>query len=564
MQSKTAIIVLMIALLFSFSCVDEKYDLGNINGDMNLFQYAQIPIGATKNINLDDLFKGIEEIKANKQGRYYALYASSATIHLPDESEIKINPVNVKFDTPLQITNQDGITPIDMESTTTDVTEFELDYTEDSSLKELYEADLNTENGYSNVEVDILFQGLQVRSGEATAEIKVVLPKTFKLEQNNIFLTTIDLAKTNEAYYNLLLNRIGKSDDPEDPSLCSAENTTTIKIKQGADIWINNPKVIITLKIDDIHFNTVYGKFDIHKDAQTDINLSNFYDFMDDDPDNRFSFEEPRLFVTTNSNIGTKLNASLRFTTYKNGYEQMTTMADVIIPPTQQPFTFKKNNFGFGPVPLPGWGGISEQPWESEFELAEMLEGMPGNMEAAIETYITPQECDPQTSFLTKDLDMIVDYHFEIPFILANDFRMVFKDTLRDVFADEDLRKTLFTENVNSSVKDSIIFYGEVKTSIPLNLTMKLIPLDESYSEITGVNLGEQSISPSPDGITVKESTVQFILNRSDYSAMRNAVHFKALFIADTDEKSNVSITNKQTIKAELKMKKWGGITITQ
>jgi len=570
MRSKIIFSLLCTIWLFQ-GCVDDKYDLSNINTDMTVFQNViTLPLGQTAGSSMSKLFfDGIDEIVAdpNNDGMYIATYSVETHIPLPDINEIIPDPVNLSF------INSFGNIPggfYDRKFSSEPVTtedQFELTFDENSALKEFNHAEFDMSGDFSVVKVEINVNGITVRnSGEASVNMDVEFPYDFAFEGEGIsgrkFTTEIDLTGLRTKYHQFKIAKTGK---PDADGTFTVFNTTTLTINAGTDIdFAPNANITTTIHIDDMRFTIVYGRFEVDDEEVSSIDMSDFYNYIDEDDRNSFSFTEPYVAMNIISNVGIEINAGIEFKPQKNdayikneqGRELSGATTFPLASATEQ-YAQVENNIAFGPIPK----SIPQTEWKpvNGDNLDVMLKKMPTSMWLNSTGKATPEMCDPETTFLAQNSKVTLSYNFKIPFKLESDFFMAMRDTLTDAL-DKDTGKMLFTENENPKVEDKIVLFGTVESSIPLQMDMKLSALDEDNNDLL-VNLGVQRINPGTLN-NMTESTFEIEISRDQYDDMRKARHFKIVYSASSNnEMRDIPITDEATLKLYLKAKKWGGIT---
>jgi len=570
MRSKFIFSLLCSILLFQ-GCVDDKYDLSNINTDITVFQNViTLPLGHTAGSSMGELFfDGVDEIAPdpNNAGMYVAIYSVETQIPLPDINEIIPDPVDLTFindfglDNNMFPSNQDVTAP----KTTED--QFELTFAEDSALKEFNHAWFDTSGNFSTVDVEINVNGITVNnSGEAWVDMDVEFSGDFAFEgegiSGQIFKTKIDLTGSRTKYHNF---KIAKAGVPDADGIFTVYNTTVLTIKAGTDIYFApNANITTTIHIDDMRFTIVYGRFEVNEEEISSIDMSNFYDYVDEDDRNCFSFTEPYIVTNIVSNVGINIDASILFKPQKNndyisGIEGSTAFP---LDAATNSETTNESNIAFGPIMQESRNLPKNTDWRDVQgnNLDVVLKQMPTSLWLNSTGKATPESCDPRTTFLAQNSKVTLSYDFKIPFKLERDFFMAMRDTLKDAL-DKDTGKMLFTANENPTVEDKIMLFGTVESSIPLQMEMKLSALDEDNNDIL-VDLGVQFIKPGKlDNIV--ESEFEIEISRDQYDAMRKARHFKAVYSASSNnDMRNIPVTDEAMLKLYLKAKKWGGITI--
>ena len=570
MRSKFIFSLLCTLLIFQ-GCVDDKYDLSNINTDVTLFQDSiSLPLGSTKGNNMKELFfDGIEEITADPEtGVYIATYSVEAHIPLPDINEIVPDPVSLSFTNDFDLGSIvfPNIQDVRVPRTTED--QFELIFDKDSALKEFNHAWFDTSEDFSTVDIEIQVNGITVNNnGNASVDMSVEFPGDFAFElggqlSDNTFKTLIDLSLNGQTYNHHF--KIAKAGEPDTDGTFTVYNTTILEISAGTDIYFApDANITTTVHVDNMRFTIVYGRFEVNEQETSSMGMSDFYDYIDDAPDNCFSFIEPYIVTNITSNVGIKINAGIEFKPQKNGIDVQGIEGSTAfnLPAASDSETTKESNIAFGPIEQPSKNLPQNTVWSDVQgdNLDVILKHMPTSVWLNSTGKATPEMCDPKTTFLAQNSKVTLSYDFKIPFKLEDDFKIAMRDTLKDAL-DKDTAKMLFSANKNLAVKDSIVLFGTVESSIPLHFDMTLYPLDENNNRVNA-HLGSQKIKPG-NGTDKVSSLIEIAIDRSEYEEMRKAVHFEAVYIAESGQEiRNIPITDDATLKLNLRVKKWGGIT---
>ena len=576
----------LLCTLFIFQgCVDDKYDLSEISGEITLFQDSiMMPLGhsAGTGSNMGNLFfKGIEAITVREDGVYFAVYYPEESIFpMPSVEELMLN-----FDDGVELKSSLGLTSQEV------ATNIEIPFNQSGEFTGSIYGDILTrldsaffDTGYnlSVVNIDVTFDGLSINNGETpTADINIVFPESFGFKNlpDNKFSTTINLTENGKTYNNRInLSKVGA---PDASNKYAISSTTTLKINAGTQISVSSDaSVSIKISFNDLQLAVVYGKFDINdRQNTTMIEVKDFYNYLDEDDESSFAFAEPYLVMETVTNTGFPLDIDLTFRPRKinKTLSLMATSKVPILPvksPILSPLNENESKFGFGPKVQENWLDMTRKslaeisdhlkirPKDSLWikmvgtPLNDMLKAMPDSMR--IESVGNVADSDEPT-FLTRETRLDMNYRFIIPFILDNGFKIAMKDTLRDIF-DKDTRKMLFTGNPEA--KDSVVLYGTVESGIPLKFDLKISPLNDDDQKV-GIVFPSTIIHPGNiNGDNQKTiSDFAYVIGPDDYDKMRNVAHFEATYIATNEEISNMRITDRDKLYMTLKVKKWGGIT---
>ena len=569
MRSRFIFSLLCTFLIFQ-GCVDDRYDLGNINTDVTLFQDSiSLKLGQSKGSNMSDLFfNGIDEISIDENGMFLATYVIESDFPLPNINDIQPNPVNLYSNYALNIL-PNGDVNSDIQLSIENSNEFSFSFPYGSPLEELDHATFDTNANYSTVNIDISVNELSVYGGNATADVTLEFPASLGFDglPNNQISIPIDLTENTRSYNSQL--KLNRADAPDQSGRYTVNNSILLNIKEGAYIYATpNASISIIISINNIRFITAYGKFKIDDSKMVSIKIADLYKYVDEDDNNQFSVTEPYVLMKTESNVGFPINMNVSFIPFKNNepirladrwHSPLTANSQILLHPSESPTSSPKiNNFAFGPVIQPEW----ESEWEEMIgdPLNLILKEMPDSLLINARG-ITFENDNTEKMFLTVNSRMDMEYRLIIPFKMEHDFHVTLKDTLMDVL-DKDVRDMLFKANQNPTVKDSIVLFGTVESGIPLHFEMNIYPLDENMNRIN-VDLGKQEIDAGRED-RMEESPFELSIRQDDYEAMRNAEHFEVVYLAKSDQLiRNTPITENSLLKINMKVKKWGGITFS-
>ena len=147
-----------------------------------------------------------------------------------------------------------------------------------------------------------------------------------------------------------------------------------------------------------------------------------------------------------------------------------------------------------------------------------------------------------------------VGYDIEMPLAPKSDFVAAFTEKMTDIF-DQQIIDAIFSSG-------SVSINAAVTNSFPFQFVTTLVVLDAENKEI-GVDLGTDiAISCNADG-SISTSELKFNITASDMEKMKNAKHLEVRLSAQgTKLTSGMNITDTQTLKLKLSIKKTGGINV--
>lgn len=539
-------------LILGAGCVDDTYDLNNgISTDISLGgDSLYLPLGETDSLRLSKFIddQHISEIVL-ENGAYYIVYSDTLKASVPSPDDYKINDLQVLSDISLpeglSATN-DIPYPSDVSFALTPVQEnFSLNLS--SHIERLDSALLDISGAYSQLVVDVSFQNLRLVQGDAAVNFEIQFPKELKVYDpitgselvNAIYSKSLSLSQSSYRL-NFKVKRITGAD--------SYQVTTrqTLQIKKNGVIHVDqNPGIRIGTKLCNVRYKTIYGVFDAAINVQSGkTDLRSLTDIFDGD-DNVLSFSEPRIFITTKTNIGIPATANLKLASVKNGLVTQSMETKLHVTSPLLPFNEKTSKFGIGPVPLPGWDG---EVWDYT-PIGNLIKTSPDYI-----TYAFDPVVDKSVQhFYTRDAYLDIMYVAKVPFAVASDFSVSVSDTLLDVF-DQDIREMLFS---NGEVE----LFGVASTDLPLRISMSMVILDANMLS-TGITLDPRQISPGVKGTTT-QTDISFLVGEDQIAKMKTAEHVLVKFTITSDEViQNTILKPDDFVHLKLKARKKGGIHI--
>lgn len=308
-------------------------------------------------------------------------------------------------------------------------------------------------------------------------------------------------------------------------------------------------EVGVKVSLKGLEFQRVYGKFNVNLDEQLDIdNISLDLPDMLKGEGIVLDVSNPVLTMSSVSNIGIPVDAELGFTKFIGGQLQT---ADKV----KFNFSLPKANSPSESVTAYFWVAPSETGKPDNYtyvptELQKLLNPIPDS----IKIDINPNINSNQQHFidLMANYNLKLKYDINIPFKFGQDLNITIKDTLENV--------DLGLEDIELN-SGSLELFGTITNSIPLNLELQLIIVDENFTILATTT--KQSIQAgSPDGKGVVSKLSIKIADSLDALKRMNKVilTFKATSDATV---AGTPIKPENYIKAELKARVTGGVTVT-
>ena len=309
---------------------------------------------------------------------------------------------------------------------------------------------------------------------------------------------------------------------------------------------------VVDLDVDatfaNIVFSKVFGRIDPQIESQfISVPLDDLPEMLKGD--DMVFHVYPRLGLEMTTNLQIPLDATVILTPWKGGQ---------IVPNAQQDIT----------ISVPAWSGVG-QPQPVKYWIAETTTGMPAGythinrnlgtlvkrVPDSIQIEIVAGTDPTQQAIFDVDETYFanVDYDFVVPFAFGPELLVSIQDTIRDL--GEDLGRYLSGNSVGLS--------GKIWNSIPLELNVVLIPVNDKYEPIDIDHPTLKIDAGKVDG-SAAESLLDFLFDdpSGKLSDMRHVI-FK--FTGRTGQDAvpgGVAIKPDNFIKVQLRAKISGGLTI--
>lgn len=565
MKKLTKLLLVLGASLWLLpGCVDKNYDLDNgVSKDMLLAKNGLfLPLGASDNITLQKLMKNanITGLKV-ENGNYSVVYGDSLLLNVPTQKDIKINDL-------LNLSGSASITGSDLTELRL-LSQFPLPrdisynlnqnigpftFQTSSEVQRLDSVSFNTDGNNSRINITINTKDLNVASDDPNnpsminlslhfpSNYTLIDPSNGKIVANNTYNVSYP-AKVTTKDISLILSSF--RDTQKSYTITAGANVT---YKKGAQIVVGaNPSFNINMNFSSLLFKQIYGLFNIKiASSAGQTSFKGLYDFITG-KDNTLSFSQPRIFVTSTSNVGIPINVDLKINAVKNASVVTSEQASLSVKAPSQLSQIVTNRFGLGPQAEAGWTG---EPWKN-IQIGDLLKGMPDALSFDINA---SSDISASQHFYTDDAFMKIKYEAKVPLAVASDFKVTLADTVRNVFT-KDIVDHLFSSG-NAEV------YGLVTNSIPLNVQLSMRILDENNND-TGVSIAPQVVtSGTKDGAST--STVLSIkLSESEVKKMQNAKNVELVFVfTSSDTIKDITLKQSDYVSVTLYMKKDGGINL--
>jgi hypothetical protein len=517
------------------SCVDEAYDLTNIDTDnLTIGDNVSGSLG-TKSFSMEDfLDDSSESLKTDEEGNYYVFFEekkilqASAPPKVEDKQYASIGEDVNEWD-------NNAIGQQEIKYTVEDKAAVELGLSD--NIRQLDSILLHK----GTLQIDFTVGNLTARNDRVYIDLAVKLPKGYFLEdgtQRKDSTFIVQQLKNKKGSLSMKLRRIipGKND--------SFTFSYTLRIpKDGKATSSSKPRFEATASLKGVEYEVIYGKFATTLDIEeTVIDLDEF-DSLFEDEEATLSFANPHIELIDTQKIGIPILVDIDIAAddksanitglrieppvaYIPGAEKINKFWIGATDPNSEDFTFKENKavadiLGTVPESLTIRGKASSDSTTSGF-------------------YVNPQP-DQEFTFAVK-----------VPLEPAESFRITSSETLGGVF-DEDLLDLLFS---NGQIELS----GEINNELPLDMALKLDIVDADGASI-GIKWKEETID------ALGKSEVTFLISEKDMPLLKEKeadgilVSFTATGSKNAKVKG-VCLNKDQKIDLKLKFRKKGGIVL--
>lgn len=553
---------ILTGLLVLSACVDNNYDLNNLNTDtIEVGEDIIVPLG-TGSIEANKLLdtKNVKEIKVDDQGNYRVVYQNSMEVDMPTDMDITTVPVTLSAN----LSDAPSSTPVNPGSITLPG-EYQEILNFDGQSPEIRRID-SVIFSNSELNLSISLTDYMINTGSADLMLEISFPQGFELEGTGTYFS---LKNKHTLSVSLPFSELKQSDINFPLTVKKAVpgnidiHDLQINVKEKATFIKNGaPELNIQIHFNDLYYDIVFGDFDINFNTRpSSINMGDFNNIFEGD--NKLSFADPHIKLVTESNIGIPLNCDLSIKgTGSNGNFQQTEISDItiaaaspVVSGTGTPSaTIAYSKWWIGPV-----NSISEYPNDGkpggQYTFKQNT-GIPAIIKIApeeLDLNLNVESENHSPAFFTRDAFARVNYEVEIPFAPALDFMATVTETIEDAF-DDDLIEYAFSNG-------SATISGEILNSFPLTFSMNLEIMDKTGTPV-GITFTDQEVKGSNDGKSVS-SIVSYTIKEKDMPKMSRAGDIIVrLIVKSNNELAGKCVKNNQQLILNLRLQKSGGIVI--
>ena len=556
-----SIAVLLTVTLLSSSCIDNTYDLSNINTDeITIGDQLTLPLGSGS-IVANDLLNIDEnsDITVDEAGNYIISYPGTVDIEVPQNIHLLDFDLQDIF-IPLSNFSLSGIQLPAGQTIPLAQQELDLEFNKTDEIIRFDSALFNTESGQSLFYVHLQLSGLTLLEGEADASVKITFPEGYafvpsttegvEIDQNRIILTMpISQLIGSGITTNLqILRAIVHDEDKISYKIDLLPQSTGVRLSANSSASIRLQSGMKAL-----NFQYIYGDFMDDYEIQSLTISTDRLDDIFEGEENNLSFYDPHIRFETQSNIGIGFDINLQLTAFNsrtNQQEQMQIDHIQLEAPTIGG-DIASNYIWIGAhnesVTMPNYGFIACD------RIDDLIRIIPNQLEFKASASATPAANNLQ--FFASEPYAKINYTLEIPMSPAQDFQAHTSQIIEEAF-DQDLIDYLFTGG-------SVEIKGKISNSLPFNFDMSLVVLDSEQQPV-GIDLPAQQVKghSGPQGSTTT-SSVSFLITQNDMDKMANARHLKIALTAHCDSQlEGISLRPDQEVRLDLSLIRTGGIAL--
>jgi len=554
---------LFILGFISTSCIDDSYNLSDIDGTINVGgDNFEIPLGSTKQLSVEDAIKDkySDFLSKDENGDYFFSFSGNIDVgsSIPDFSipHLSAQQVSEKFSHTFQSYDLD---PLIQEDEAIDYTIINKtlifnikseDIDELSSVDSIYLSNANINIGV-NVEECPISEGAHV-------EIEISFPESFVFDDtrvvDNKFVFSKILQEGNSVLEKPLVLKAVNLD------LKDIEGKLDINesIQVSGKIFIDDISVLskfsgetieltANVGIDESQINKFIGKIDYSdNDISALVEVGNVPDIFNDEETN-LDFSDSYLKFNINSNLGIPIDINAVLTPYYASVADNSSSVKL-------------------PISIP----MVSNPSQSEtfkYFISDSESNMPNNY-TYIHTNISnllsrvPDkvsfklvlQSDLNTNhviYTEADYNINSDYEFIVPLKFGENLFLSVKDTLDNI--SEELNDIL--ENNDLSVK------AFATNSFPVSLHLELVPYDDNGDIISSINITKADIPACNLDLSPKESEIDMTISNS--SNNKPQINFlKVNITVDSDsELSDIAINSSSFVQIRFNVFSKNGLT---
>ncbi|MDD2559861.1 MAG: hypothetical protein PHE04_04230 [Bacteroidales bacterium] len=551
MKLKRFLLIHFIAVLtgvFSFSCIDQSYDLEKLSGEVELFGNSlAVPIGTTT-IYLDSVIGGLagdSGALSVKDGIYVFEYAGSIdmsglTSALGGFSLVPVNPILTSI--PLYDASLAPWTPFD-------IPPMEYSYSGSSSMSlPDFSTDLIAVDSVDLNNCIVRFiltpEGLGGSKLKESIRIRFVPQGTvadyYDSNDQKLSEWTVNMGDTLDIELKRLRLSAGGSS-------LDINQEVTMDIQQSGDVTADQAiQTMMHLEmsfVNPLDYEVVYGKVDYSMTGNADpISFDALGDVLDDN--DVLSFYNPQIVLTTESNLGVPIvfNLDMGTSNSATGESRSLSNASFTMIPASSPSEVRQNQFVI----------------DKDYGTGELFKINPDQITMGYSFATDPASV--LNHFVSKNTQMSMDYSMQIPLQFGSDLNFGMGSTM-----ELSLDSIEFLEDQEDL---TVALNLEIKNRIPLNLKLQLTALDADSVALFTVASGDIAAADPIDPATgfatgFTQTTTDISLSIAQINLLKRTNKMRIEFLITAgDQNSFVSIQPSDYIELAIGLQMEGGFVV--
>lgn len=563
-----SVLMLTATLLCFSSCVNEEYDVDNLNSEITIgSESLTLPIGSTKQLTLENLFSGMDQdmLQVLDDGSYALRMGDKMNFGdmMPDFSDmLHIDDIDVSSSVSIPFRTQ-GQFQIHLKR-------FQVEFEDETSFtlidssfpsKEIKSIDdIILED--TDIRFDLRFDNLPDFGEEKDIKVELVLtmPDEMLLDQDD------------QRIKDHVVTVKGVLDDgvfPMEPLKIVGFNLSEYDLEGGEDL-VERIKVKGCITVDDtdvdfgqMHDNSRFSMavslknvvvkevhshvyFEVDADEQH-VSLGGFPDFMKDD-DFMLDIVNPHLILKLGTNMRIPASEVLRITPVVDGKKVTDNAIDIrmSLPVAESSDKPAYVNFWLGDDKSLCPEGYTYVKAEMRKLISKIPDEFLFNIHSetdALEDCVIEPGAD---TFLDLEYDVVIPMEF------GQDLHVELSETMSDL--PDILREIL--------AKNSVQLSGEVTSTLPVQLDLTVDLLDKNGKVIVLTEKATQKIvSCKPDG-SANVSPLNLTLDVKDGASAASVDALKLTFVMSSPDASGIPLMKDDYVQAKLRLTLPEGITV--
>lgn len=307
--------------------------------------------------------------------------------------------------------------------------------------------------------------------------------------------------------------------------------------------------VAVNVGLKDMLFKKFYGKVKPNVDPITEsVDLSDLPDFLKND-DVVLDITKPIIALEGTSNLGIPLSATLVLKPVKNGAVIPNAQQTVTIslPKTENPAQPNVTKYWLAPESA----GMPAGYQHIAVDIQKLFKSVPDKIELSVSA--NADQSQQHVVDLDANYALKVKYDVSLPMAFGKELSITMKDTISGIDA-----------SIGKMVSgNTVLLTGSFYNSIPLELNVKLTPLDKDNQKINIQPITQAISAGAVDGSATR-SNLEIELEDPD-GALKNLSGFELEFTASSNETvAGTPIKPSNFVKAELGVMIKGGVNIKE